>query len=434
MAPYVGPFQLQVVCRRLWSLVGEEGDSFDTIDLGDVERHGDVETALRGYFSDAVAGVASTTKADEQAIRDWFQTQLITVQHFRNQTLTGPVSGDVEPAKVLRALEDAYLVRSDTRAEATWYELAHDQLITPVLDSNREWRSRLEPWRRQAETGGAPRGRSPPAWPGAPQRPAPRQRCPGHSSGTRVPRGERPRRRRPQPPAAAAQHHRDLGVIAFLELILIVLLVVRLLQRGLSDIGSGVSGTSPASVTRLAAGSPRTTSSVPHRSRNASAVLELSRLRDTDAGQGLGGKLGGKLDVASIDALHCRAYRIAIHQPGEYIDERTDVADVGLAGRRSVPAAGSAPARRRALHERVGPVQVDVADDCQRSSLGMPEESLGQLRREGVRRQLSCRPCARKVFPLRGSCAVCGEHEHHEAEQGGIRADVATGEVVSLRR
>jgi hypothetical protein len=152
MAPYVGPFQLQVVCRRLWwSLVGEKGPGFDAIDLDDVERHGDVETALSGYFSDAVAGVARTTRADEQVIRDWFETQLITVQHFRNQTLAGPVSGDVEPTEVLRALEDAYLVRSDTRAESTWYELAHDQLITPVLESNRAWRRvHLEPWRRRA--------------------------------------------------------------------------------------------------------------------------------------------------------------------------------------------------------------------------------------------------------------------------------------------
>jgi hypothetical protein len=233
MAPYVGPFQLQVVCRRLWSLVGEEGDSFDTIDLGDVERHGDVETALRGYFSDAVARVARTTKADEQVIRDWFQTQLITVQHFRNQTLTGPVSGDVEPEEVLHALEDAYLVRSDTRAESTWYELAHDQLITPVLDSNREWRSRMEPWRRQARDWHE-RRKNVPLLRGQELRNAQH-----HASGIQVTQAEREYLEE----SARVEHDRNLlqrlhstigtlGVIAFLELILIVVLLVQLLQRG----------------------------------------------------------------------------------------------------------------------------------------------------------------------------------------------------------
>jgi hypothetical protein len=232
-APYVGPFQLQVVCRRLWwSLIKEKGANFDTIDLDDVKRHGDVGTALRGYYSDAVATVARTTGADEQVIRDWFETQLITVQHFRNQTLAGPAAGNVEPTEVLRALEDAYLIRSDTRAESRWYELAHDQLITPVLDSNREWRiAHLESWRRKAREWNDRRGNA------LLLRGQELRNAQHHASGIQL---TQPEREFLQESARAEQERNvlerlhstvgTLGVIAFLELILIVVLVIQLLR------------------------------------------------------------------------------------------------------------------------------------------------------------------------------------------------------------
>jgi hypothetical protein len=150
-APYVQPFQLQVVCRNLWKILAKKRRSrFETIDLRDVEHHLNIAQALRQYYGDAVTEVADGP-AGELAIRDWFETQLITVQRRRNQTLTGPVTGSADPAALALALQDAYLIRSDTRAGSIWYELAHDQLITPVLEDNRAWReSRLEPWQRVA--------------------------------------------------------------------------------------------------------------------------------------------------------------------------------------------------------------------------------------------------------------------------------------------
>jgi hypothetical protein len=150
-APYVQPFQLQVVCRNLWKILAKKRRGrFERIDLRDVEHHLDIGQALRQYYGDAVMEVAGGP-AEELAIRDWFETQLITVQRRRNQTLTGPVTGSADPAAVALALQDAYLIRSDTRAGSIWYELAHDQLITPVLDDNRTWReSSLEPWQRDA--------------------------------------------------------------------------------------------------------------------------------------------------------------------------------------------------------------------------------------------------------------------------------------------
>jgi hypothetical protein len=150
--PYVVPFQLQVVCRHLWKNVSmEKRGRFSTIDLARVLRHADVGQSLREYYRDAVTDVASTTGADEAAIRDWFEGQLVTSQGFRSQTVTGPQSGTVDPTSVALELQNVYLIRSDTRAGATWYELSHDQLIAPILDDNRIWReTRLEFWQRRA--------------------------------------------------------------------------------------------------------------------------------------------------------------------------------------------------------------------------------------------------------------------------------------------
>ena len=153
-APYVHPFQLQVVCSALWRAVRKEREgkatAFRDITLKDVKEHADVARALQLYYSGVVEWVAGETKADEGVIRRWFQTELITPQHFRSQTLTGPASGEVDPRKVLQELERAYLIRSDTR-EGTWYELSHDQLIRPILVANESWeRPRLNPWQLAA--------------------------------------------------------------------------------------------------------------------------------------------------------------------------------------------------------------------------------------------------------------------------------------------
>jgi tRNA A37 threonylcarbamoyladenosine biosynthesis protein TsaE len=138
-APYVLPFQLQVVCRKLWmSLADKKGDAFASIDVDDIGAYVDIPKALCDYYADTVSEVARTTGAEEPVIREWFEKQLITPQHFRSQTQTGPpVSREAYPGQVLEALHSAYLIRDDTRGGTTWYELSHDSLIEPILESNK---------------------------------------------------------------------------------------------------------------------------------------------------------------------------------------------------------------------------------------------------------------------------------------------------------
>jgi hypothetical protein len=149
-APYVEPFQLQVVCRQLWKDVRHAKGDFLAIEEADVEAHVDVERALSRYYSRSVAELVDRFGVDAGAIRDWFEHNLITEQGFRSQTTTGPVTG-AGAAEVLGRLSEMFLINCDTRGTTTWYELAHDRLIPAVLDNNNEWRKEfLEYWQLAA--------------------------------------------------------------------------------------------------------------------------------------------------------------------------------------------------------------------------------------------------------------------------------------------
>ena len=148
--PYVEPFQLQVTCRRLWKEVRHRrGDNFPEIDETDVEQV-DVDQALSRYYAECVADVEQRFGVPQRILREWIETNLITSQQFRSQTMSAPVAGPAG-ADALRRLREAYLIRDDSRGGATWYELTHDRLIAAVLNDNRVWRHKnLLSWQRAA--------------------------------------------------------------------------------------------------------------------------------------------------------------------------------------------------------------------------------------------------------------------------------------------
>ena len=57
------------------------------------------------------------------------------------------------PTRWSMLLEARHLIRADVRAGARWYELVHDRLVDPILQSNREWEAaRQTPLRLTAQT------------------------------------------------------------------------------------------------------------------------------------------------------------------------------------------------------------------------------------------------------------------------------------------
>jgi len=109
-----------------------------TIEVDDVIALGNVDQALASFYGDAVIAATVASGVSEREIRGWVEDELISEQGFRTQALRGPgTNGGV----VVVALENAHVIRADSRRGAQWYELAHDRLVAPVRESNAAWRT-----------------------------------------------------------------------------------------------------------------------------------------------------------------------------------------------------------------------------------------------------------------------------------------------------
>jgi len=129
---FVEPVQLQVACSDLWERLPEGTTEIVT---DDIEKVGNIDQALGAYYAGAVKNAAESLSLAERSIRVWFGEQLITREGIRAPVLKGQ---GLDSAAV-DLLEQAHLVRSDSRMGSIWVELAHDRLISPVRDNNAQW-------------------------------------------------------------------------------------------------------------------------------------------------------------------------------------------------------------------------------------------------------------------------------------------------------
>jgi hypothetical protein len=72
-------------------------------------------------------------------VREWIDQRLLTRQRVRGQVLQDVDQSEGLANRAILALVDAHLVRAERRQGFTWFELAHDRLIEPLLDNNRTW-------------------------------------------------------------------------------------------------------------------------------------------------------------------------------------------------------------------------------------------------------------------------------------------------------
>lgn len=133
---YVEPVHLQVVCYELWKRLPDDAQE---ITPDDVQSMGDVDQSLGAFYSDKVHEAAASKQEIERRIRDWFEYDLITENNIRNQVLLdNKLLGKLD-VSVLESLENAYLIRRDSRRNRVWFELSHDRMVKPVRASNRAW-------------------------------------------------------------------------------------------------------------------------------------------------------------------------------------------------------------------------------------------------------------------------------------------------------
>jgi hypothetical protein len=133
---YVEAVQLQVVGQTLWrSLAPEENE----ITRDHLDRFGNVDRALVEFYERAISLVAVGAGIKEGILRRWFDNSLITPDNTRGVVYQGPKDTGGIPNAVVELLVDQRLVRGEVRGGGIWYELAHDRLIKPIQDSNKEW-------------------------------------------------------------------------------------------------------------------------------------------------------------------------------------------------------------------------------------------------------------------------------------------------------
>jgi hypothetical protein len=133
---YVEPVQLQVVCLELWSSLPPDAEEITQKHLQGI---GDVEGALKSFYERAIKKAAQEIGLKEAQLRNWCGEELITRMKTRGTVCKDrEYTGSISNAAV-KVLENQRIVRAEYRAGAHWYELTHDSLIQPILDSNKEW-------------------------------------------------------------------------------------------------------------------------------------------------------------------------------------------------------------------------------------------------------------------------------------------------------
>jgi WD40 repeat protein len=140
--PYVEPVQLQVVCYELWQSL--EGQHPGPITAADLQQAGDVNQALMRFYEAALPQVRAETGLSERSLRRWVDSVLITPAHTRGLAYRGADDTAGLPNAGADLLSNAFLVRPVVRGGDTWYELSHDRLVEPILDSNRRWQAAYE--------------------------------------------------------------------------------------------------------------------------------------------------------------------------------------------------------------------------------------------------------------------------------------------------
>lgn len=137
LGPFVEPVQLQVVCQQLWENLPEQEDRL--IEWDEVEQYGDIDQALTDFYEKTLQAAGTKALVKERRLRHWFSEKLITPMQTRGLALRGRDETAGLSNAAVEVLEHHHIIRSEMRAGARWYELAHDRLVDPILQSNRSW-------------------------------------------------------------------------------------------------------------------------------------------------------------------------------------------------------------------------------------------------------------------------------------------------------
>lgn len=146
----VEPVQLQVACANIWQRLNASGPvkSLCTKDLEGFR----LDVALQDYCREQLAKCTSDVKR-ARVVMDWIDRRLLTASGLRASAIVDWFDPGTPTSKELRVLQDAHLVRRQSRQDGEWYELSHDSLASPIRDCIEEWRGKnLAIWQQLARS------------------------------------------------------------------------------------------------------------------------------------------------------------------------------------------------------------------------------------------------------------------------------------------
>ena len=133
----VEPSLLQAVCGRLQEQLRVNSG---VITRRELRRRGDVDAALGGYCSAAIAAVAEVHDIPVAWLRFWLIRTFVTEIGTRDTAAEELTATPDLPRTVARALEDRHLLRAHSAppSGSRWYELLSDRLIEPLRHASDE--------------------------------------------------------------------------------------------------------------------------------------------------------------------------------------------------------------------------------------------------------------------------------------------------------
>lgn len=137
LGEFVEPLHLQVVCSRIWQSLPDGEQEITEAMIG---AHGDIEEALTEYYDQCIREVSEEARIGEPSLRGWFERELITENKTRGIVFCGRDFVGSLRTPVVELIAKRYLIRAEFRGGGKWYELSHDRMIGPVLESGRRWR------------------------------------------------------------------------------------------------------------------------------------------------------------------------------------------------------------------------------------------------------------------------------------------------------
>jgi hypothetical protein len=135
---HVEPFQLQLICRRMEQFADarlKESHADVTIVMADLGGEAGLNRTLRDFYDDE-AIESLPDRRSRRASRRLCEEYLISPEGRRLSLEENELYRQLGLSReILGGLVASRLLRSETRSESTYYELSHDSLVEPILES-----------------------------------------------------------------------------------------------------------------------------------------------------------------------------------------------------------------------------------------------------------------------------------------------------------